>query len=355
VLLPAAVVLALVGLVLGVAEFLVVSAAAIALVASGWASLVWQLRRGRGSLWLEWSRPAGELYVGGQAVVELQAGTVPGRWAPALEVHGVGAWQRSHPGLSAAGVLPDSAAFGRRRGGRGGARRRGAGVGRRPSSSAPGAVRVPALRPGDRWSLALAVPTTARGLWSVGPLELWCTDAFGLVRRRLQGTPRCDVVVLPDPGAARRCDQEERRQARPRFDGADVQGDGGAQGGDEFEGLRPYQPGDRLTRLHWPAVARGQLLSRHFVEGDERRLRLEVDTRPWKIEDSVSWAAAAGTAALAAARPVELYTAQGERVVAVPGPWGRTVLLRALALVPPAPVPGASSLRGRSGAAGVGP
>lgn len=334
VVLPAAAVLALVGLAYGVAEFVILAAAAGALFVAGWGSLLWQLRTGRGALVLQWGRPAAEVYVGGRAVVVLNAAAADGRGAPAFELVGLGRWLRSHPGLSAVGAVSATRPARPTRSGvrtrvRRIAGRLGFGAERRAT------VRVPALGPGDRWSTAVPVPTGSRGLWSIGPLELWCSDAFGLVRWRRETTGGCHVIVLPDPGAYSASQQGERR-TRPLRPGPELATDSGPTGGDEFEGLRPYHRGDRLTRLHWPALARDELLSRDFVERDERRLRLQVDTRPWNIEDSVSRLAAVGIEALAASTPVELYTAQGERVLAVPGQWGRTVLLRALALVPPA-------------------
>jgi len=334
VLLPAAAALALTGLAYGVAEFVILSAAAGALFVGGWASLAWQLHRARGALVLHWGRPAGDVYVDGGAAVVLHAVAVRAGGSPALEVGGLGRWRLSHPGLSATGAALGAGAQRNRRDGTATrptlmARRLGLGTGERAG--------VPALGGTDEWSMAVSVPTTSRGLWSLPPLELWCTDAFGLVRWRLGTAPSCQVVVFPDP-RARATNHDGDDRARRLRTGSDLVTDYGPTGGDEFQGLRPYQPGDRLTRLHWPALARDELMSRDFVELDEHRLRLPVDTRPWTIEDSVSRVAALGAAALAAATPVELYTAQGERVLAVPGPWGLSVLLRALALVPPAPL-----------------
>ena len=54
-----------------------------------------------------------------------------------------------------------------------------------------------------------------------------------------------------------------------------------ALSGDELSGLRPYAPGDRLTRLHWPSLARsGELVVREFVEPQAGSLSLLVDLRP---------------------------------------------------------------------------
>ena len=45
-----------------------------------------------------------------------------------------------------------------------------------------------------------------------------------------------------------------------------------------FAGVRPYQPGDRLRRVHWKATARrGRPLSRRFDPGREREAVIVVD------------------------------------------------------------------------------
>jgi uncharacterized protein (DUF58 family) len=45
-----------------------------------------------------------------------------------------------------------------------------------------------------------------------------------------------------------------------------------------FAGVRPYQPGDRLRRIHWKATARrGRPLSRRFDPGREREALIAVD------------------------------------------------------------------------------
>ncbi|WP_374987649.1 DUF58 domain-containing protein [Pseudomonas sp. N040] len=52
-----------------------------------------------------------------------------------------------------------------------------------------------------------------------------------------------------------------------------------AQGADDFQGLRSFQPGDAQTRLHWKAFSRGQgLLVKDFVSlaGRERWLDLQA-------------------------------------------------------------------------------
>jgi uncharacterized protein (DUF58 family) len=49
-----------------------------------------------------------------------------------------------------------------------------------------------------------------------------------------------------------------------------------------FAGVRPYQPGDQLRRIHWKATARlGRTVSRRYDPARERELLLAVDIQTW--------------------------------------------------------------------------
>jgi len=117
--------------------------------------------------------------------------------------------------------------------------------------------------------------------------------------------------------------------------------------GDELSGLRPYAPGDRLTRLHWPSLARtGELVVREFLEPQAGSLSLLVDLRPSahtaaSVEETISRAAGLGARALRQGLTVELCTSTGDRMVIPPNAAGRQTMLRALALLGPASAPAA--------------
>jgi uncharacterized protein (DUF58 family) len=121
--------------------------------------------------------------------------------------------------------------------------------------------------------------------------------------------------------------------------------------GDDLSSLRPYVPGDRLTRLHWPALARtGELVVRDFTAPESGRLALLVDLRPSAhgastFEAAISRVAALGTRALADGISLELCTSAGERLELPPGTAGRQALVRALALLGPTNPPTSSALR----------
>jgi hypothetical protein len=330
---PLSVVLALVGAAFGVEEFVLLAVAGVSLLGVGGLTLCWQVRRVRRALHLEVDRAGGELFVGDDAAVTL-VGVNRGRHTlPALWVAGGERWAVSHPGLTSTGVVPPPIPGDSFEAAPGWARRLRGWLG---APIQAGTWRpVPALAPAEHWRLSIPVSTRSRGLWSLGPVALWCTDPLGLTAWPVGAAPVSRMVVFPVPLALDPADLPtgEGAPARPSagFEGPPAW----TAGGDEFGGLRPYVPGDRLTRLHWPALARsGQLLSRHFVEHQDP-LELLIDTRPWKIDAAAAGAAGIGTVALSEGRPVTLSTGAGERLVVAPGPLGRAQLLRALALVGP--------------------
>lgn len=337
---------ALAGAAWGVEEFVLLALAGAGLFAVGVLALCWQVRRARRGLELEVGRVGGELFVGDPAAVSL-VGANSGRGVvPVLWLRGVERWRVSFPGLAAGVVVPGSAVPEADPGPVPGPRR----WWRRLTSRLEHGewTPLPELAPGEHCRVSLAVPTGSRGLWSWGPAELWCTDPFGLAAWRVATTPVARMVVLPVPAAL---DPADLPSAEPAGGRASSGGEGPPAwggGGDEFAGLRPYVPGDRLTRLHWPALARNdQLVVRHFVEHQDP-LDLVIDTRPWKIEAAVAAVAGIGTAALAAGRPLSLRTVAGEHLVVSPDRLGRARLLRALALV-------GSSTGGRARPAGAAP
>ena len=326
-LLPSSMLLVLVGLGYGVEEFLLAAVAAGALVAWGCLTLCWQVPKARRALRLEVDRPLRDLYVDGDGTVGLVVANAGPRPLPGLWLDGDRRWRVSFPGFTGTvgelPPLPDGPRARRRR-----RLRRLAGLG--PELTSALAVGPLDLRAHVR--LPIAVPSSSRGLWSLASVPVWCTDPLRLVGWRVAHTPVVHVVVVPRP---RPPEGHVSSDPGSRPDHHAASPSSATGGGDEFAGLRPYVPGDRLTRLHWPTLARtDELMSRSFVE--VHRLQIVVDTRPWEIESSVSQAAGVGIAALDAGTPVELRTLGGDELVVSPGPMGRSTLLRALALVAPA-------------------
>jgi uncharacterized protein (DUF58 family) len=116
------------------------------------------------------------------------------------------------------------------------------------------------LAPGETTQLEYQVTFLTRGYFQLGPLLLETGDVFGLHRRfRVAGEPHFALVlpkVLPLQGynlASRRPIGEIRVTHRLFEDPT------------RLAGVRPYQQGDPLNRIHWRATARiGQLHSRNY-------------------------------------------------------------------------------------------
>ena len=123
-----------------------------------------------------------------------------------------------------------------------------------------GRLRLARLKRGEAENLNYQVTFLKRGYFQLGPLLLETGDVFGLHRRfQVTGEPHFALVlpkVLPLQGyklASRRPLGEIRVMHRLFEDPT------------RLAGVRPYQQGDSLNRIHWRATARtGELHSRIF-------------------------------------------------------------------------------------------
>ena len=137
---------------------------------------------------------------------------------------------------------------------------------------------------------AFRLPTRHRGRLRLGPVEIIRVDPLGLVERVISRGPNGEVVAHP---AIVEIDdtflpwRSAAAQARRHIDGS------------EFHGLRAYNPGDDLRRVHWPSMARtGDLLVRTDAPADVARLVLiRVDTSLLAYSDNLSFELALGAAA----------------------------------------------------------
>lgn len=171
---------------------------------------------------------------------------------------------------------------------------------------------VPPLAPGETADAAYRLPTTRRGIYKVGPLTLSIHDAFGVVQTglTLAGEDRFVVYprvedVLPLPGAASR----EARMGSMQASRVPV--------GLDFFGLREYEVGDDLRRVHWRSTARtGELMLRQDEMPWESRSTILLDTRPSthvgeSFERAVEIAASLATAMCRGRRQVRFVTTGG--------------------------------------------
>ena len=294
--------------------------------------------------------PVAEVNATQSAIVALVVTNVGRRRLPPLRVEPPGRhWSVSHPGLAdgrlrhvmAGGITSDArhdpTVDGRAR--------------RRTRRSLAASLRVPDLGPGADAVLEIPVPTARRGVLTLSRVGLWCEDPFRLFTRRVALSPPGHVIVYPAADADHDALQLQGPRPADRARRAEQAGTAARHSGDELSGLRPYAPGDRLTRLHWPALARsGELIVREFVESEAGSLTLLVDLRPAahtgdSIEHTIARVAGLGLGALRRGVTVDLCTSAGDRVEIAPDAAGSRTLLRALALLGPANAPASTALR----------
>ena len=115
-----------------------------------------------------------------------------------------------------------------------------------------------------------------RGPHWLGPSRLRLRDALGIFERRLLAGRPEPLLVLPAPDAS----PHDRVRHRVTVDEP------------ELQGLAPYTPGAPLTRIHWPALARGAGLQVRRVASAQGGVPLVVvDTAGAPSREAIDWAA----------------------------------------------------------------
>lgn len=151
------------------------------------------------------------------------------------------------------------------------------------------------LEPGEVRTSSYRLPSTRRGVYRLGPLELRLSDPLGLastarvtaVESSLTVHPRYDLVPVRGISAHRDYD---RRLTNP------VMG----KGGNEFYMLREYVPGDDLRHVHWPTTARLDNLVIRQPESLRRgRVTVVADLRNTVEDDETVESVLSATASLA--------------------------------------------------------
>jgi uncharacterized protein (DUF58 family) len=168
------------------------------------------------------------------------------------------------------------------------------------------------LDPGGTRMASYRLPTSARGIYRLGPLELEMTDPFGMARVVRSATPDASLTVHPkvDHISSRTVSTHDDRDLHLPLP---VVG----QGGDEFYGLREYQPGDDSRMIHWPSTARvDNLVIRQAESLWQGRATVAIDLRSAAhdqetLEPILSAGASLAAAALRAGLHVRVVTTGG--------------------------------------------
>lgn len=170
---------------------------------------------------------------------------------------------------------------------------------------------LPALRPGSTHRHEVTVPTTRRGVITVGPASSRRQDPFGLIQRRLGGSVSAELLVHPVTVAVGSIGSGLLRDLEGRTT------DNVSTSDLAFHALRSYQPGDDVRHIHWTSsqkltasdpsdieglLADESLLVRQFLDTRRSHLAVIVDTDPGSYTDEDEFEAAVTVAASVARR-----------------------------------------------------
>lgn len=146
---------------------------------------------------------------------------------------------------------------------------------RRPRPSAEVSIELPAR--GDR-SVGVPLAAAQRGRLPAPRIIIETRFPFGLWRAWAYVTPALSAIVYPTP--------ELDAPPLPSAAGGDTEGVGLAASGDDFAGVRPYQPGDPRRMIAWRLAARSDELSvKQFDARGGGELTLDFDELPPSLDD----------------------------------------------------------------------
>jgi uncharacterized protein (DUF58 family) len=131
------------------------------------------------------------------------------------------------------------------------------------------------IEPGGSRELSYQIRSDTRGKFTIGPLRVRVTDAFGLVEISRSARTTSTLVVTP------KIFPLPRAAAPSSWLG---EGDGGMRTisatGEDDAAPRPYQYGDGLRRVHWRSTARyGELMVRREEHQWRNSASILLDTR----------------------------------------------------------------------------
>ncbi len=145
--------------------------------------------------------------------------------------------------------------------------------------------------------LELPVRVTRRGEFPVERIEVELSDPFGLAPVRRPFRPQADLLVMPDPRIA----VPAGVRATLPF-GAPARAARMFEERERFAGVRPYEPGDPMGRIHWRATAHaGDLQTKLFEPTRSADVLIALDLAvgepfwdsvyPQIAEDTIAWGA----------------------------------------------------------------
>lgn len=177
-------------------------------------------------------------------------------------------------------------------------------------------VAVPSLATGASHTRPYRLPTSRRGVFSVGPLTVSRADPFHVVQTGQSARSTETLWVHPLTHDMAPFPNGRTRDLEGRTSGE------APQGGVAFHTLREYVVGDDLRLVHWRSSARtGKLVVRHNVDTFQPRTLVLLDTSSAVygtgdgFEEVVRVAASLALASIRNRYPLRLRTSGGALVV----------------------------------------
>jgi uncharacterized protein (DUF58 family) len=173
---------------------------------------------------------------------------------------------------------------------------------------------LPRLRRGESGLRTYRLPTSRRGVYEIGPVEVPRGDPFGLCRtvqslgfpQLIEVHPRL-IPMRPLPTGISRNLEGPSSDTSP-------------QGTVTFHRLREYVVGDDLRLVHWPSTARlNKLVVRHNVDTAQPYTVVLLDLDPSRyseetFEEAVDVAASLVSSMSVGKAPVQLRTTRGDHL-----------------------------------------
>lgn len=196
-------------------------------------------------------------------------------------------------------------------------------------------VEVAPIAPNGTVQASYRLSTASRGVQEIGPVTIRDSDAFGLVQReqqipgvlRLVVHPRIEIIGSPPLRAS-----EDSLLAKLHHQSLGLSDE-------DFNGLRPYTPGDDLRHVHWLSSARqDELQVRQRRPPRHGLLSVVIDTRPpgdlvASLDITTSIAGSIAASVLGAGDATLIETTDGRSTRRVIGSSQLNPLLEFLALL----------------------
>ncbi len=181
-----------------------------------------------------------------------------------------------------------------------------------PVGAGRGVFQVPRLAPAQEHEEVFAIPTSRRGVLSVGPVSVRRGDPLGLFERTNDRRQAVDLYVHPRTTSLDGLSLGHLRDLEglpaQHLSRDDV----------SFHALREYQPGDDLRHVHWKSTARvGEVMVRLYEETRRSHFVVGLSTHPDEYRDpeefevAISAAASVGLRALRDSRILDARTQHG--------------------------------------------